>query len=87
MYFFRMTTYIYFGMRAIEYNDPVTLTQNFLMVLHLDSKYAGIRPLLAVVTVYKIMIVLGSSVIITLLFAYLFNNLQFGFSRPSSALF
>lgn len=74
-------------MWALEYNDPVTLTSTFLKLLHLDSKYASIRPLLAIVMVYKIMVVLGSTVIIALLFAYLFNNLQFGFSRPSSALF
>lgn len=82
-----MTTSIYFGMWALEYNDPVNLTSTFLKLLHLDSKYASIRPLLAIVMVYKIMVVLGSTVIIALLFAYLFNNLQFGFSRPSSALF
>jgi len=38
-------------------------------------------------TVYKIVIVLASSVIIRLLFAYFFNNLQFGFSGPSFVLF
>lgn len=74
-------------MRAIEYNDPVILTSIFLMLVHLDSKCESIRPLLTIVTVYKIMIVLGSSVIIVLLFAYLFSNLQFAFSRTSSALF
>lgn len=73
-------------MQAIEYNDPVTLTFIFLMLVHLDSKCEGIRPLLTVVTVYKIMIVLSGSVMIALLFAYLFSNLHFAFLRPSSAL-
>lgn len=82
----RITTYIYFG-QAIECNDPVALASTFLMLLHLDSKYASIIALLAVQTVYKIMNVLGSNVIIVLLFAYLLSHLQFGFSRPSSTLF
>lgn len=53
---------------------------NFSFLLfHLDFKHASSRALLAIVNVYKIMIVLGTSEIFALLLAYLFNNLQFGF--------
>lgn len=55
----------------------------------LDSKSASIKLLLAIVTAYKTLIVLGSSVSTALLLIlYLFKNLRFGFCRPdSSALF
>lgn len=66
---------------------------NFIFLFfHLDFKHASTRPLLAIVNVYKTIIVLGSSEIIALLLAYLFNNLQFGFEiwilqARASALF
>lgn len=59
----------------------------YFLLFHLDFKHASTRPLLAIVNVYKIMIVLGSSEIIALLLAYLFNNLQFGFSKSGLVLF
>lgn len=64
-------------MWTIEYNEIVTFS---FLLFHLDFKHASTRPLL--VNVYKIMIVLGSNVIIALLLAYLFNNLQFAYSYP-----
>lgn len=79
MYCMRMTIYVYFEMWKIEYNELVTFS---FLLLHLYFKHASTRPLLAILNVYKIMIGLGSSVVIALLLAYLFNNLQFGFSRP-----
>jgi len=48
MYCMSMATYIYLGMPVIEYNDPVTLTLTFLMLLSLNSKCVNIRPLLAI---------------------------------------
>lgn len=79
MYCMRMTIYVYFEMWAIEYNELVTFS---FLLFHLDFKHASTRPLHAIVNVYKIVIVLGSSEVIALLLAYFFNNLQFGFSRP-----
>lgn len=83
-YCMRMTICVYFEMWTIEYNELVTFS---FLLLRLGFKHASTRPLLAIVNVYKIMILLGSSVIIAPSLAYLFNNLQFEFSRPSSAFF
>lgn len=63
MYCMRMTICVYFEVWTIEYNELVTFS---FLLLHLDFKHASTRPLLAIVNVYKIMIVLGSSTITAL---------------------